>query len=131
MSSEKIVTLFVESGVLIRITNSREDADYCITSREGNEKDVDNIDIKEYLLNNEISLNSYGFNYLVMAITIVCEKLESKKKYSLSKHVYPVIAEKFSVTTYSVERAIWNAILRSLGKGIGAKRFIEKYKLGM
>ena len=133
MSNEKIVTLFVEEGVLIRITKSKTDADYCITlkMKEGNSKDIDIISIKEYLVNNKISLNAGGFNYLIMAITIVSEKLEKGVKYSLLKDVYPVVAEKYSVTTNSVERAIWNAISRSLEKGIGTKRFIEKYKLGM
>ena len=133
MSSEKIVTLFVEEGILIRITKSKTDADYCITSKneEGNSKDIDIINIKEYLINNKISLNAGGFNYLIMAITIVSEKLEKRIKYSLLKDVYPVVAEKYSVTTNSVERAIWNAIFRSSANGVGTKRFIEKYKLGM
>lgn len=133
MSSKKVVSIFVESDVLICITNNRYEADYCITSTKNKaiKKEIENTIIREYLLNNKISLNAGGFNYLIMAITIVYKKLEKETKYSLSKDVYPVISKKFSVTTSSVERAICNAIDRSTAKGIGAKRFIEKFKLDM
>lgn len=129
MSNEKIVTLFVEEGVLIRITNDKEEADYVIPYKS--RKKIENISIKKYLLKNKISLNAGGFNYLIMAINIVNDKIANKEKYSLSKDVYPQIAESYSVTALSVERAIWNAIQRSNAVGVGAKRFIEKYKLGM
>jgi len=133
MLEKKVVSIFVESDVSIWITNNREEADYYITSNKDKiiKKEGASTCIRDYLLNNKISLNAGGFNYLIMAITIVCKKLENEKRYSLSKDVYPVISKKFSVTASSVERAIWNAIERSDAKGVGAKRFIEKYKLGM
>jgi hypothetical protein len=133
MLEKKAVSIFVDSDVSIWITSNKEEADYYITSTGNNTVKTEdkNISIRKYLLNNKISLNAGGFNYLLMAIDIVCKKIESDKKYSLSKDVYPVISKRFSVTTLSVERAIWNAIKRSDAEGIGAKRFIEKYKLGM
>lgn len=133
MLEEKIVTILVEEGVLIRITNDIKEADYVIPYKkvENAKKNSENISIKQYLVNNKISLNAGGFNYLIMAITIVSKKVASKKKYSLSKDVYPAIAEKYCVTALSVERAIWNAIERSNAKGMGAKKFIQMYKLGL
>lgn len=133
MSGEKVITLFVEKDIFIRITNNREEADYVIESGKKQiiHSKTDEELIKEYLQDKGISLNSGGFNYLIMAINIVCEKLENNKKYSLTKDVYPLIAEKYSVTASSVDRAIWNSIHRSLEDGTGPKRFIEKFKLGM
>ncbi|MDF2866354.1 MAG: Sporulation initiation factor Spo0A terminal [Clostridia bacterium] len=130
---KEVVNVFIGEDVLIRITTNIKEADYIITNkkRKTNKNKSDNPDIRKYLLNNKISLNGGGFNYLISAINIVYEKLENKEKYSLSKDVYPVIAEIYSVTELSVMRAIWNAIDRSDAKGIGTKRFIEKYRLGM
>lgn len=124
MSNEKIVSLFVDDSVLIRLTNNIEDADYCITP-------INKKSIREYLVNHKIFFGSNGFNYLVMAITIACQKIEDKNKYTLSKEVYPLVAQIFCVTTLKVEMSIWNAIGRSTAKDVGVKRFIENYKLSM
>lgn len=133
MSVERIVTIFVEDNILIRVTKNKEDADIIISSGKKEVAIVKEADtaIMEYLLSNNISPNAGGFTYLVMAINIVTEKLANQKRYSLTKDVYPMVAQNFSVSQVSVERAIWNAIDSSKAKGIGTKRFIEKYRLGV
>lgn len=132
MAKDKVISVYVGEGILLRIVNDKQCADLVIESSQRkviNCFEEDNI--KDYLVSNGISTKAGGFKYLIMAITIVNEKIENNKQYSLSKDIYPLIAEKFSVTAGSVDRAICNVIERSLVKGIGPKRFIEKYIIGV
>lgn len=132
MKDLKIVNVYVEKNILIRLTNNKENADYSIVSGKKEvifvceDKDL----INEYLLKNGVSPSASGFKYLAIAIKTVSNKLEKRQKYSLEKDVYIPVAEKFSVTKCSVERAISNAINRSKSKDLTPKRFIERYKLG-
>lgn len=133
MANDKVVNIYVEEGILLRIVRNKKKADLVIESCEKTVVNCSNNEelIKKYLVDNGISTKAGGFKYLIMAINIVGEKLDNNKRYSLSKYVYPLIAEKYSVTPSSVDRAICNVIERSFVKGIGPKRFIEKYKLGV
>jgi two-component system response regulator (stage 0 sporulation protein A) len=49
-----------------------------------------------------------GYQYLRMAIMLVVEDCD--RVNSLSKHIYPDVAEKYQTTTSRVERAIRHAI---------------------
>lgn len=133
MANDKVVNVYVEEGILLRIVRNKKNADIII---EYGKKAVINYSnneelIKKYLVDNCISTKAGGFKYLIMAINIVGEKLDNNKQYSLINDVYPLIAKKYSVTSSSIDRAICNVIERSSVKGIGPKRFIEKYKIGV
>lgn len=133
MAKSKIVNIYIEDGTLLRIVSDKNNADIIIEiakKKDGYSLEEEKL-IKLYLIDSGISTKAGGFKYLIMAIGIVSEKLENKKQYSLAKDVYPLVAQKYSVTAGSVDRAICNAIERSLVKGVGPKCFIEKYKLGV
>lgn len=133
MSTGKIVTIYVERDILLRITNNKEEADYAIVS--GNKEVIcvkgQNEDITNYLLSNGISLNAGGFRYLYMAINLVSKKIKENRQYTLTGDIYPLIAERYAVSTCSVDRAIWNALNRSKAEDKSPKTFIEKFMLGI
>ena len=133
MGSSKIVTIYVEKDILLRITNNKDEADYAIVS--GNKEVIcvkgQNEDITNYLLDNGISLNAGGFRYLYMAINLASKKIKENRKYTLTGDIYPLIAERYSVSTCSVDRAIWNALNRSKSEDKSTKTFIEKFMLGI
>ncbi len=129
---DNIVNVYVKAGTLINFTKNICEADFVLDFEKKETVKITTVNtcIIDYLSENGISDKSGGWLYLIMAIKIVSDKLKNNQRYTLSNDIYPVIAECYNVTENSVESAIRNTIDRSSAKSIGAKRFIQRYKLG-
>lgn len=79
--------------------------------------------IEEVLMKMQMSTGIKGFNYIADAIEIIDEKGED---ISVTKILYPEIAEKRNTTPARVERAIRHALETVRGKGEKCD-VIEKY----
>lgn len=133
MRTNKIVTIYVHKDILIRLTSNKEDADFLIVPGEQQVCCIksDKDDIIRYLMENGISTKASGFKYLCNAIEIALKKIRNNQNYTLTGDIYPAIAEKYAVSTCSVDRAMWNALSRSKAKDMTPKKFIEKFILGI
>ncbi|MBE5741717.1 MAG: hypothetical protein E7360_00140 [Clostridiales bacterium] len=88
----------------------RENEDLCVSRATKQIKVINNFFIKIGLY-----ANLKGFNYLLSAVEEVLKLPESI--HSLTKVLYPKIAEKYSTTVCGVEKNIRNAIETAYTKG--------------
>lgn len=78
--------------------------------------------LRTFLIESGIYPNLKGFNYLIKAVEIA----KKKGLISLTKEIYPMIAEEFGTTSSRVERGIRNVIQKIKPqdyKKIGMKNF--------
>lgn len=133
----KVVNVFVHSGVLIRYVDSEVLADVVIKERVKPRSFIfeDNIikelkslmfqeDIAKKLRTYEIPDTTGSINYLACAISIAIETTIKKGKFCLKNDIYPQIASKFGKTEKSIEKLIYNALKRSSYSNISVKEFI-------
>lgn len=76
----------------------------------------DDVLITEIMKESGITANYLGYKYLVETIKLA---YNNPSRVWLHREIYPVIAEKFKVTTGSVERAIRNAIETTWKENVG------------
>ena len=62
-----------------------------------------------------VPLNYHGYKYLQDAILLVCR--DENNIHRVTVNIYPTIAEKYNVTSGSVERCIRHAIQTACSKG--------------
>lgn len=62
--------------------------------------------LRTFLIESGIYPNLRGFNYLIKAVEIV----KKKGLISMTKELYPMIAEEFNISASCVSRGIYNVI---------------------
>lgn len=67
------------------------------------------MNMREFLINNDVYPNLTGYNFLIRAVEII-----KKRKILITKELYPQIAKEYNTTASRVERAIRHIIASKL-----------------